>query len=187
MTCRLRKETDYEKIGRELVKIEYYTQQVLFYARSSTLEKDYMIVRCDLKDIVNGVIRKYKDALIGYGIRVNVTDAEGVVYTDGKWLGFILGQIIANSIEYMKREPGRADELYISARENRENTELKVRDNGCGIKPGELPRVFDKGLTGTNGRADGRRSTGLGLYLCKRLCDKMNVGIILAADSGIKP
>ena len=195
-----------KKVEKELVKIEDYTQQALFYARSATVEKDYLIVKCNLKCIVNAVIRKDKDLLIARGIRVNATDTDVDVYTDGKWLGFIIGQIVANSIEYMdvsvpqtdgsevysdkiieaqtrenKAEPG---ELVIFARENPENVELVIRDNGCGIRADELPRVFDKGFTGTNGRADGRRSTGIGLYLCKKLCDKMNVGIRVESQPG---
>ena len=195
-----------KKVEKELVKIEDYTQQALFYARSATLEKDYLIVKCNLKSIVNAVIRKDKNILIARGIRVNAADTDVDVYTDGKWLGFIVGQIVDNSIEYMDvntvqpygseaftdknselhiTEKKRASgELVIFAREKPENIELVIRDNGCGIKADELPRVFDKGFTGINGRADGRRSTGIGLYLCKKLCDKMNVGIRVESQPG---
>jgi len=166
-----------QKLSEELLKIEAYIEQALFYARSNTVEKDYMIVKCVVKDVLNPVIRKNKNRLIGSGIKILTENTDTVIYTDGKWLGFIIGQLINNSIEYMQYISGRDDVLEISCKEFPDSVYIAIRDNGRGIKPSELPRIFEKGFTGINGRRDGRKATGIGLYLCKKLCDKMNIGI----------
>lgn len=164
-------------INEELDKIENYTEQALFYARSNTVEKDYCIKKCNLKDIVNETIKKNKNVLIQEKIKINIHDVDTIVGTDSKWVIFILNQIIQNSIKY-KKEDGE-NEIEIYSKENKENTCLYIRDNGIGIKKGEITRVFEKGFTGTNGRLNGKKSTGIGLYLCKKLCNKLGIGITL--------
>ena len=101
------------------------------------------------------------------------------VYTDSKWAIFILNQIIQNSIKYAKEEDKR---IEIFSDEKKDKTVIYIKDNGIGIKKGEITRVFDKGFTGENGRLIGKKSTGIGLYLCKKLCDKLGLGIELNSE-----
>ena len=163
-----------KNIEEELDKIENYIEQALYYARSSTVEKDYYINKYVLKDIENAAILKNKSNLILNKINIELENLDLEVYTDNKWCIFILNQIIQNSIKYQKDGNSK---LQISAKENKENIVLNIKDNGIGIKQEELERVFEKGFTGTNGRIDGKKSTGMGLYLCKKLCEKLGLSI----------
>ena len=166
-----------KSINEELNKVENYIEQALFYARSNTVEKDYYIRKSNLKEIVNESIRKNKNSLIQEKVNLNLHDLESEVYTDSKWLIFILNQIIQNSVKYMKKDNKKEIEIY-SVKGN-ENIILYIKDNGIGIKIGEISKVFEKGFTGTNGRKSNKKSTGIGLYLCKKLCDKLGINIIL--------
>lgn len=165
-------------IDEELDKIDNYTEQALFYARSNTVEKDYIIRKIQLKEIVNASILKNKTQLIQNKISIDIKDLEEIVYTDSKWCIFILNQIIQNSIKYSKNE-NRQIEIF--SEEKKENIILHLKDNGIGIKESEVTRVFEKGFTGENGRITGKKSTGIGLYLCKKLCDKLCIGIEIAS------
>ena len=166
-----------KSIDEELDKVENYIEQALFYARSSTVEKDYYIKKSVLKDIVNECIKKNKNILIQEKISVNLHELEVTVNTDSKWIVFILNQLIQNSVKYKKNKGNSEIELY--AKQGKENVILYVRDNGVGIKKGEITRVFEKGFTGTNGRMINKKSTGIGLYLCKKMCDKLGISIEL--------
>lgn len=166
-----------KSIDEELDKVENFIEQALFYARSNTVEKDYYIKKVILREIVNESIRKNKNILIQEKITVNIHDVDLEVCTDSKWIVFILNQILQNSIKY-KNENGN---LEIFAKQNNENVVLYVKDNGIGIKRGEISRVFEKGFTGTNGRISNKKSTGIGLYLCKKLCSKLEIGIELTS------
>ncbi len=168
-----------KSIDEELDKVENYVEQALYYARSNTVEKDYYIKKCSLKEIVNEVILKNKTALIGEKITIHTHDLDAIVHTDSKWTVFILNQIIQNSIKYRKIEGQSEIEIYSKA--GKENITLHMKDNGMGIKSGEATRVFEKGFTGTNGRMLRKKSTGIGLYLCKKLCDKLGMGIELVS------
>lgn len=165
-----------ESINEELDKIEDYTEQALFYARSNTVEKDYYIKQVNLKELVSNVIIRNKRELIQNNISVDTKDLNLKVYTDMKWCAFILNQIIQNSIKYSKEEDKK---IEIFAEENKDQVLLYVKDNGIGIKESEASRVFEKGFTGENGRRKGQKATGIGLYLCKKLCDKLSLGIEL--------
>ena len=166
-----------KSIDEELEKIENYIEQALFYARSSTVEKDYYIRKTSLQDIVNESIKKNKNILIAQKISLNIHNIEEEVNTDSKWIVFILNQIIQNSAKYMKS--GGPSQIEIYAKQAKENVILYIKDNGIGIKKGEVTRVFEKGFTGTNGREANKKSTGIGLYLCKKLCDKLGISIEL--------
>lgn len=166
-----------KSIDEELNKVENFIEQALFYARSNTVEKDYYIKKVKLKDIVNESIKKNKNILIQDRITLNIHDTDIEVNTDSKWIVFMLNQIIQNSRKYGM--PARNLEIEIYAKQNPENVVLYIKDNGIGIKKGEITRVFEKGFTGTNGRITGKKSTGIGLYLCKKLCDKLGIGIEL--------
>lgn len=165
-----------KSIDEELDKVENYIEQALFYARSNTVEKDYYIRKVVLKEIVNESIKKNKSSLIQEKISFDIHDLEIEVNTDNKWIVFILNQIIQNSIKYRKKE-NSVIEIY--ANQGKENVILYIKDNGIGIKQGEITRVFEKGFTGTNGRLSNKKSTGIGLYLCKKLCNKLGIGIEL--------
>ena len=165
-----------KSIDEELDKVENYIEQALFYARSNTVEKDYYIRKVFLKEIVNESIKKNKSSLIQEKISIDIHDLDIEVNTDNKWIVFILNQIIQNSIKYRKKE-NSVIEIY--ANQGKENVILYIKDNGIGIKQGEITRVFEKGFTGTNGRLSNKKSTGIGLYLCKKLCNKLGIGIEL--------
>lgn len=166
-----------KSIDEELEKIENYIEQALFYARSSTVEKDYYIRKTNLQDIVNESIKKNKNILIAQKISLNIHNIQEEVNTDSKWIVYILNQIIQNSVKYMKSEEPSQIEIY--AKQGKENVILYIKDNGIGIKKGEITRVFEKGFTGTNGREANKKSTGIGLYLCKKLCNKLGIAIEL--------
>ena len=171
-----------KSIAEELDKVENYTEQALFYARSNAVEKDYIINKTNLKEIVNGAILKNKTTLLNEKVSIDLTnlkDAE--VYTDSKWAIFIVNQIIQNAIKYSKEDDKK---IEIFSKEKDDKLILYIKDNGIGIKKGEITRVFDRGFTGENGRIIGQKSTGIGLYICKKLCDKLGLGIELNSKKG---
>lgn len=161
-----------KSIDEELDKVENYIEQALFYARSNTVEKDYYIKKNNLKDIVNESIKKNKNVLIQEKIAVNIHNLDIEVSTDSKWIGFILNQIIQNSVKYKKQDSNSKIEIY--GKQEKEKVILYIKDNGIGIKKGEITRVFEKGFTGTNGRLSNKKSTGIGLYLCKKVRLRFN-------------
>ena len=171
-----------KSIDEELEKVENYIEQALFYARSNTVEKDYYIKKSNLKEIVNESIKKNKSVLIQEKVGINAYDLEVTVNTDSKWIVFILNQIIQNSVKYRNKDVESNLEIY--SKQGKENVTLYIKDNGIGIKKGEIERVFEKGFTGTNGRLSGKKSTGIGLYLCKKLCDKLGIAIELNSIQG---
>ena len=168
-----------KNIDEELDKVENYTEQALFYARSNAVEKDYIITKTNLKEIVNGAILKNKTTLLNEKVTLELNDLEQDVYTDSKWATFIINQILQNSIKYLK-ENDKKIEIY--AKPKNDKIILYIKDNGIGIKKGEITRVFEKGFTGENGRIIGQKSTGIGLYLCKKLCNKLGLGIELNSE-----
>lgn len=167
-----------KSINEEIDKMENYVEQVLFYARSNTVEKDYCVSKTSLKDIVNSAIIRNKESIVYNNIKINLCDLEREVYTDSKWCTFIINQILQNSIKYSKDEH---KEINIYAKEEKEKVELIIEDNGIGIEEKDIKKVFEKGFTGANGRLKGKKSTGMGLYLCKKLCDKLDLGISISS------
>ncbi len=171
-----------KSIDEELDKVENYTEQALFYARSNAVEKDYIINKTNLKEIVNGAILKNKTTLLNEKVSIELTNLKSEeVYTDSKWAIFIVNQIIQNAIKYSKKEDKR---IEISSKEKSDKVILYIKDNGIGIRKGEITRVFERGFTGENGRIIGQKSTGIGLYLCKKLCNKLGLGIELNSEKG---
>ncbi len=164
-----------KSIDEELEKIDNFIEQVLFYARSNTVEKDYYIKKCSLRDIVNEVIYKNKTALMSENISIDAHNLDIEVRTDNKWIVFMLNQVLQNSIKYRKKDEIEKIEIY--SEKYKEYIVLTIKDNGIGIKESEISKVFDKGFTGTNGRLLNKKSTGIGLYLCKKLCDKLGIAI----------
>lgn len=169
-----------KSIEEELFEMEDLVEQALFYARSNTVEKDYCITKTNLKDMVYEVIKHNKQTCIESKIRIQTDEIDHKIYTDPKWIQFILNQIVQNGIKYRKTENA---EIAFIAKKNKDNVVLKIQDNGIGIKEAEIGRVWDKGFTGNNGRI-GKKSTGLGLYLCKKLGDKLGLGLQISSKEG---
>ena len=163
-----------KSIDEEIEKIDGYIEQALFYARSNNVQKDYIIRKCDLKEIINTVIKKNKIKFITLKIKLDIKDVEREVFSDSKWIVFILNQIIDNSIKYLDKS---RNQITIYSKENKECVILYIKDNGMGISDSDIKRVFEKGFTGSNGRINGKKSTGIGLYLCKKLCDRLRIGL----------
>ena len=160
-------------------KVEDYVDMALYYARSDAVYKDYMIVETNLQEIAEKVVMQNKYYFIQRHIQVEV-DCHDPVFTDEKWIGFILNQLVLNSAKY-SREDGA--HIRIATQMQNQGVLLKVTDDGAGIPREELPRIFEKGFTGTNGRKT-ERSTGMGLYLCRKLCKKLGIGIHAASNEG---
>lgn len=173
-----------DNIDEELDKVENYVEQALFYARSNTVEKDYYIKKVELKELVNESIKKNKNVLITEKVTIDLHDIDNKVSTDSKWIVFILNQIIQNSVKYRKEDESLKIEMYST--KHKENIILHIKDNGVGIKKSEVERVFEKGFTGTNGRFSNKKSTGIGLYLCKKLCDKLGISIDIKSKENIE-
>jgi len=167
-------------INYEIKKIEEYIEQVLYYSRSNNVSKDYIIKEVSLTTLVRNVVKRNSRYFISKKISIDIEDIEGTVYGDVKWLEFILNQVIGNSIKYIRENDGNI-KVYTVKNEN--NIVLTVEDNGIGIIENDINRVFEKGFTGENGRKFGK-STGIGLYLCKKLSDQLGLGLNLTSKIG---
>lgn len=171
--CENNKSEMANKIEEDVEEINNYVEQVLFYARLDQVSNDFMIREVLLEDVIRTVLARNKKWMIQNKMKVEVDHTKTIAYTDEKWLIFILNQIVINSIKYKAEEN---PEIQIRIEEGKENVKLIVQDNGIGIKKSELDRIFDKGFTGTNGRNQ-KKSTGIGLYLCKRICEELGMRI----------
>ncbi len=169
------------KIDHQLNKIENFVEQVLYYSRSNEIYKDYLIKEVNLLKVVQNVIRRNYRDFIGKKISVEILDIDRNVYSDTKWIEFTLNQIIGNSIKYIK-ETGSKIKIYL--KENSDQIILTIEDNGIGIPSKDVRRVFEKGFTGENGRKF-TKSTGMGLYLCYKLCKKLGLGINLESEENV--
>lgn len=182
LICENNKNHDVRKIMSQIEMVERNVECVLFYARLGSVEKDYLIREIALKNCVMNVLARNKQFLIQNGVRVD-TDALSVndsVYSDNKWIEFIINQIILNSIKYKKDD---APVVTVSFADHGEYAYLSITDNGMGIRQSEISRIFDKGFVGSNGRT-GKHSTGMGLYLCKQLCTKLGIDIDAESEVG---
>lgn len=169
---------DFKTISLENQKIENYVDMALYFARSKEVYKDYMIQKTNLEEVVYEVLDKNRLLLIQNHVQADI-NCKDMVYTDKKWIAFILNQLILNSIKYKSETPV----FCIGTSRTEHGVLFTVEDNGTGIRPEELYRIFEKGFTGTNGRKE-ERSTGMGLYLCRRLCEKMGIGISAESEYG---
>lgn len=169
-----------KNIDYEIKKIEGYIEQVLYYSRSNNVSKDYIIKEVSLASLVRVIVKKNSRDFINKKISVDIEAIDGTVYSDAKWLEFIVNQIIVNSIKYSKEKVGKV-KVYSIRNEN--NIVLNIEDNGIGIEDKDINRVFEKGFTGENGRKL-RRSTGIGLYLCKKLSEQLGLGLTLTSQVG---
>ena len=154
----------------ELEQIENYLEQVLYFSRCENSEKDFLIKKVNLNQVVKNVSLKHMESLLAHNIKFKVENVNIDVMTDAKWLEFILSQILNNSIKY--RRQIQNPEIKISARKSENKTILEIWDNGIGIAKSDISQVFDKSFTGQNGRKHGT-STGMGLYIAKNICNKL--------------
>ena len=161
----------------EVENINHFTEQALYYARSEHTEKDYTVREIRIRDVVHDAIADSKYLLRKNHVTVEVEDDGKIAYMDDKWVRFILNQIISNAVKYRTEQPS----LRFSTAQKHNQVILSVEDNGIGIPQSDLPRVFEKGFTGQNGRTV-HSSTGIGLYLCKRLCDKLGIGLSVCSQ-----
>lgn len=169
------------KTLKQIKKIENYVDQVLYYVRSNNSEKDYLINEVELNKVIMNVALKNKDSLLEKKIDFIVSDINNKVYTDSKWLEFILNQIINNSIKYKKETTNSY--IKVEVIEESDKTILTITDNGIGIPTIDLPRVFEKTFTGNNGRLK-TKSTGMGLFIAKNLCNKLGHKINIESKEG---
>ena len=170
-----------KKLLSQLTRLDNYLEQILYYVRSENAEKDYLITKVNLSKVISNVALKNKDILLAKGIDFIVSDVDIEVLTDSKWLEFIINQIVDNSIKYSKEKNAY---IKIVAKEESKVIGLIIYDNGKGISKSDLPRVFDKTFTGTNGRSKSAKSTGMGLYLCRELCNKLGHKIQIISEEG---
>lgn len=169
-----------ESIEEDLNKVEYFIEQALFYARSNNVNKDFMIREITLDKVINNSIKKYSKLLIKNRVKIVKNNTDIKIYSDDKWLEFIIGQIISNSIKYFDKDEKI---LSFTAKKEKERVDLIISDNGTGIEEKYLDKIFDKGFTGSNGRSI-KEATGIGLYLCKKLSNKLHIEILASSKVG---
>lgn len=154
----------------QLNSLDNLTDQILYYVRSNYAEKDFLIKEASMDKIINEVLLKNKDSILENHIDVTADVKNIKVLTDSKWLVFILNQIINNSIKYC--DNNRKSYIMFYIEDNEKETTLHIKDNGIGVNASDLKHVFDKSFTGENGRKM-RNSTGFGLYISKKLIEKL--------------
>lgn len=170
LMCHNHKNDIDEKYIKQIRRLDNYVDQVLYYMRSNYAENDYLIKEVRIDKIVGNVLIKNKDDLLENEITLLVDTKDCSVMTDAKWIEFILNQIINNSMKYKREDVDSV--IRIEAEQCRDGIILSVYDNGVGIPGKDLPSVFKKSFTGENGRK-GTKSTGMGLYITKKLCTKL--------------
>jgi len=171
---------DPDLIAEELDQIDYLVDQALYFARLNNFSNDYLIQEQDLNDIVKACIRTNKRLFISKRIGINFDITDKKILTDEKWLSFIINQILANSLKYT--DNGGRISIFTTTADN--NIELHIKDNGIGIADQDISRIFNKGFTGSNGRKSGSKSTGMGLYLTKKMVDKLGHTISVNSRPG---
>lgn len=176
---RLRLQEEDSELSRALLsdlgRIERYVSMVLTYLRLENGATDYVIKETDLDSVIRPVLRQFAGEFISRRLKLDYTPAERKVLTDGKWLSFVVEQVLSNALKYTPE-----GSVSISMEDP---ATLVIRDTGIGIPPEDLPRVFERNYTGLAGRAD-TRASGLGLSLCKSVCDRLGHGISIESAPG---
>lgn len=160
------------KLLSDLLRIEQYVEMVLVFLRLDSETSDYVFKEHKIDAIVRGAVKKFAAEFIGRRISLEYEPINQTVITDDKWLSFVVEQVLSNALKYTRA--GRI-KIYMTGSKT-----LCIEDTGIGIAPEDLPRIFEKGYTGRNGRSDAK-SSGIGLYLCKRICK--NLGAEISAES----
>lgn len=169
---------DTKQIRRQLLRLDAYTDQILFFTRSEVAEKDFLIKSCSLAKIFGNAAARMREELQENEFEMEVRDLDLEVMTDSKWMEFVIGQLISNSIKY--RAERRERKLSVFGVQKGNVISFHFKDSGIGIPASDLPRVFEKSFTGENGRQR-EKSSGMGLYIAKNLCRKL--GHQISADS----
>lgn len=164
------------RLMTELGRVEQYVDMALTYLRLEEGGSDYVIRTCAVDDVVRAAVRRFAGEFIDRRIALDYTPVEWETVTDGKRLTFVVEQLLSNALKYTGQDG--------TVRIYREGDDLCIRDSGMGIAPEDLPRVFDMGYTGQNGRLD-RRSSGIGLYLCRRICRNLRHEIRIESVPGV--
>ena len=163
------------RLSADLFRIEQYVDMVLVYLRLDSEYTDYVFKECNMDEVIKNSVKKFASEFIGRKLSLEYEPEDVTVVSDSKWLEFVIGQIISNSLKYT--ETGGI-KIYF-----KEPKILVIEDTGIGIAEEDLPRIFEKGYTGYNGRTDGSAS-GIGLYLCRRICGNLNIGIQAESEVG---
>lgn len=171
----LQERPDSAPLEVELLKIEQYVEMVLSYLRLDSASTDYVLQDCGLDNVLRGAVRKLAKMFILKKISLDFQETGKTVLTDGKWLGFVVEQVLSNALKYTPE--GGAIRVY------GDGDTVVIADSGIGIRPEDLPRVFEKGFTGYNGRTE-RKSTGIGLYLSRQVCERLGHGITVTSRPG---
>ena len=167
----------FQEMRMELFKTGQYVDMVLSYLRAEDMSSDLLLKEYSLDEIVRQAVRKYSGMFILKKIRLDYEPCKEMVLTDEKWLLFVLEQLLSNALKYTEKG-------FIRIRmEQGSPAVLLIEDSGIGIQAEDLPRVFEKGFTGYNGRQD-KKSTGIGLYLCRMICEKLNHTVTITSDPG---
>lgn len=166
-------ETDREELSEQIRRIEEYTQMAMCYARLSSDSTDFVIREISVDELVRDEIRKFSSQFIRKKLTLDVKTSGKTVVSDSKWLGFVIGQVVSNAVKYTNTG---GIEVYFE-----EPITLCIKDTGIGISPEDLPRVFEKGYTGLNGRID-EKASGIGLYLCDIICKRLGHKITAESD-----
>lgn len=171
-----------DKWEDELAKIDHLVDQALYYSRIDSFASDYLIAELPLRRIAKESVRKYAKLFIAGRIRLQLDESGGDprVRSDGKWLAYIVDQLVVNALKYT----AEGGTIAIRFEEDRTERRLLVRDDGIGIKPEDIGRVFDRGFTGSNGRRFAQ-STGMGLYLAKQLARKLGHELSIRSEEGV--
>lgn len=174
-------EQKYYQLTNEIDRINHYVEEVLYYSRLSNFANDYLIAQYDLKSIVNPAIRDNMNYFIHKHVQLKQENLDYTVLTDQKWLGFIIQQILSNSLKYTP-ENGT---ITINVVTTPQDLQLRISDTGVGISEADLPRIFEKGFTGENGRHADTHATGLGLYLATKLAKKLGHTLSASSEVGV--
>lgn len=166
---------------QELDRVENYLEQVLFYARSASAEKDYLIQRIKLNDVVRNVVRELSPIFIERHVGLTFECDEIYVYSDPKWLEFMIKQVVGNALKYVASDTGM---VVITCHAEAQRIILQIHDNGPGMIESDRMRAFERGFTGQMGRKS-KQATGMGLYLVKTLGDKLHIDISITNQSGL--
>lgn len=166
---------------KQLERTEHYVEQALFFARSESVEKDFRIQKVDIFKCVRESLLQCKYICTSSHMKIDLQEGTHMVYCDEKWLIFICNQILENAVKYRNAEDPK---ITISVQESEQKLQLNIVDNGAGICAEDLPRIFEKGFTGENGRTFNMHSTGIGLFLCKKLCEALEIEMAVESIRG---
>ncbi|MGG1517870.1 sensor histidine kinase [Paenibacillus oryzisoli] len=172
-------ELNADSLREEIAKIEHYVDQALYYAKLDSFNHDYDIQKCDVIGITKALVKAHATTFISKRIGIRFEAETLAVQSDPKWLQFIVNQLVTNSLKYT----GQGGKITISASQTPQDQQLRIRDNGIGISPSDLPRIFQRGFTGETGRTHAK-STGMGLYLAQQLANKLGHTITCTSEAG---